>query len=116
MKVVAHEVGHNMGMLHDFDDAHGGQGSACDGTGFMSYGSAPQEWSTCSQSDFLAHYNNVNSQGGWCLPCKSNKKYMLINKYEYVPNIELFLIRRKPSANSSSYFSSSSSFFLSSSS
>ena len=74
IKVVAHEVGHNMGMLHDFDDAHGGQGSACDGTGFMSYGSAPQQWSTCSQSDFLAHYNNVNSQGGWCLPCKSNKK------------------------------------------
>ena len=74
IEVVAHEMGHNLGMLHDFDDTHGGQGGPCDGTGFMSYGSAPQQWSTCSQSDFLAHYNNVNSQGGWCLPCKSNKK------------------------------------------
>ena len=63
-------MGHNLGMLHDFDDTHGGQGGPCDGTGFMSYGSAPQQWSTCSKNDFEAHYNNVASQGGWCLPCK----------------------------------------------
>ena len=70
MKVVAHEIGHNMGMMHDFDDSHGGQNGACNGQGFMSYGSAPQQWSDCSRNDFIAHYNNVNSQGGWCLPCK----------------------------------------------
>merc|ERR1711971_1511869 len=39
--VVAHEMGHNMGMLHDFDDVHGGSNGPCDGTGIMSYGSAP---------------------------------------------------------------------------
>ena len=58
-------MGHNLGMLHDFDDAHGGEGGPCDGKGFMSYGySVPQQWSTCSKNDFEAHYNNVASQGG----------------------------------------------------
>ena len=63
-------MGHNMGMLHDFSSQHGGQGGPCDGTGFMSYGSAPQQWSTCSKNDFLAHYNTVVNSGSWCLPCK----------------------------------------------
>ena len=70
IQVVAHEVGHNMGMLHDFDEAHGGDGGACDGTGIMSYGTVPQKWSTCSKNDFEAHYNQIVNWGGWCLPCK----------------------------------------------
>ena len=55
--VVAHEVGHNLGMLHDFDRAHRGKG--CDGSGIMSYGDPPKQWSTCSVQDFTAHYNSI---------------------------------------------------------
>ena len=53
-------------MSHDFDDVHAGTG--CDGTGFMSYGTHPYEWSTCSRNDFLALYNQiVASSDFWCL-------------------------------------------------
>ena len=63
-------MGHNMGMLHDFDETHGGDNGPCNGQGFLSYGSAPQQWSTCSKNDFLALYNSiVNSNNKyWCLP------------------------------------------------
>ena len=71
-QIVAHEMGHNMGMLHDFDSRHGGQGGPCDKTGFMSYGTAPNVWSTCSRADFLAHYNEIiaSNQLKWCLDRK----------------------------------------------
>ena len=59
-------MGHNMGMLHDFDDDNGGQNSACNGQGLMSYGSAPQQWSTCSQANYLARYNQVGGNN-WCM-------------------------------------------------
>ena len=52
------ELGHNMGMSHDFDDVHGGQNGQCNGQGFMSYGNHQQKWSTCSKNDFLALYNH----------------------------------------------------------
>ena len=73
-------MGHNLGMWHDFDDVHGGQGGPCDGQGFMSYGSAPNEWSTCSKSDFLAHYNEIvqSSNVAWCLDCKYLIKITLL--------------------------------------
>ena len=84
-KVVAHEMGHNMGMLHDFDDTHGGSGGACDGTGIMSYGSAPNVWSTCSKNDFLALYNSiVDSSVYWCL----DGKYITLLRFKN--NISLY--------------------------
>ena len=65
-KVVAHEMGHNMGMLHDFDNVHGGNGGACNGQGLMSYGNTPTQWSTCSRNDYLARYNQVGGFN-WCM-------------------------------------------------
>jgi len=48
----AHELGHNLGMEHDFD-----HGDHCDGKGIMSYGDHPKAWSTCSNKDFANWYN-----------------------------------------------------------
>merc|ERR1719234_3123814 len=52
-----HELGHNIGMRHDF--AHGAH---CDGKGIMSYGDHPKTWSTCSNKDFATWYQNVGNQ------------------------------------------------------
>ena len=64
-----------MGMLHDFDDEHGGDSSACNGQGIMSYGEAPNVWSTCSKSDFQALYNSIINDGSlyWCLDGMTEK-------------------------------------------
>ena len=57
-------------MYHDFDASHAGTG--CDGTGFMSYGSHPHQWSTCSVSDFNALFQSIISSPyySWCLAGK----------------------------------------------
>jgi len=57
-RTFVHELGHNVGMLHDFDDVHGGFGSSCNNQGLMSYGDFPDKWSTCSNKDFKKWYND----------------------------------------------------------
>jgi M6 family metalloprotease-like protein len=67
IQVLAHELGHNFGMSHDFDDKHGGQGGHCNGQGIMSYGSFNyNQWSSCSKSDFQQYYASKN-WGNGCL-------------------------------------------------
>ena len=64
---MAHELGHNFGMDHDFDESHGGEDGPCNGQGIMSYGSYDyDQWSTCSRSDWEHHYSALN-WGDGCL-------------------------------------------------
>merc|ERR1712166_609003 len=71
--VMAHEIGHNVGMAHDFSNAH--KAAGCDGTGIMSYGNPPNQWSTCSKADFTAHYKlrETTAWGSrWCMEAAPN--------------------------------------------
>lgn len=71
-EVVAHEIGHNMNMSHDFDGQPGkvrkdSKGNTCSGIGgVMDYYGTVNKWSTCSVEDFTALVN----RSGFCL--KSN--------------------------------------------
>ena len=76
---MAHEIGHNVGMAHDFSDAH--KAAGCDGTGIMSYGNPPNQWSTCSKADFTAQYKAREST--WCMPGKHSHSslWLRLNYY-----------------------------------
>ena len=73
--LLSHEIGHNLGMYHDFSTTHGGTGfsenstNSCNNQGIMSYNEKRDKWSSCSVKDFKGHYNYMKSEnnGDWCL-------------------------------------------------
>ena len=74
-KLIAHELGHNLGMNHDFanNDVNtprtGSDGSNClvPRTNIMDYVNSRSTWSQCSNDDLNAYYNFLESRGGFCL-------------------------------------------------
>ena len=77
--VLAHEIGHALGMDHDFgsggtsDIRYDMQGIRCtDINGVMDYGtlSSVDRFSTCSKQDFRDFYNQMLGMfGSFCLTC-----------------------------------------------
>jgi len=71
-RIFAHELGHNIGMHHDFDDIHGGHHGECDHQGLMSYGQKPTQWSSCSDKDFTKWWKK---EGHVCVKKTTDKQH-----------------------------------------
>ena len=86
---MAHELGHNLGMKHDFiGDCREGQpktiardskGVTCtDNGGMMDYYQVVNKWTTCSVENFTEHYNAVyNDKKEFCMRPGNN----LVNSF-----------------------------------
>jgi hypothetical protein len=80
-QIICHELGHNLGMNHDFEDPFASPktilrdaaGNSCtDSNGVMDYYVTVQKWTTCSVERFTQHYNNVvSSTGSFCMKLNS---------------------------------------------
>ena len=68
---MAHEIGHNLGFFHDYEETKLGRKNTCgvgkwrNGTGnyLMNYIEPIQnEWSECSNDDFKNYYSRVTAK------------------------------------------------------
>jgi len=73
--IIVHEIGHNLGMNHDFVGRPGNMrrasnGASCTGIrAFMDYVGNPYQWSPCSNEDFNRYYRSIFQRyRRFCLP------------------------------------------------
>ena len=64
-QTVTHEMGHNLGISHDFvgDNPRKQDGVEC--YGYMDYNDDTNQWSPCSVADFTSYINQQS--GDFCL-------------------------------------------------
>ena len=77
LQLVAHEIAHNLGIYHDFDDKNGGKNTHNSGdckdvsrNSIMSYGQQREIWSKCSRDNFKEYYNKVIENNVGCMTGK----------------------------------------------
>ena len=75
IQILVHEIGHNLGMYHDFSNGDPNQprysltNAPCtDIDSYMDYYNDPNKWSPCSVDDITAYYNiNPTEYGTTCM-------------------------------------------------
>ena len=77
LQLVAHEIAHNLGIYHDFDEKNGGDNTHNSGdcedvsrNSIMSYGQQREIWSDCSRKNFKIYYNEVIRNNVDCMTGK----------------------------------------------
>ncbi len=99
LQMLAHELGHNWGMSHEFSSKH--QGKGCSG-GIMDYAfGTANSWSECSREDLQDHFNYFNDypqhfvSSEWCLPGKEPCFMLIVSSHDFDMS---FVFKEEPDA------------------